>query len=504
MDKLKINGSLISLSESEDLTKKFAKFLLCPLDESNKNKVGIREKDISNEEFQTLIGQPLVCKVVVDPKTKEYDFSGHNMKRIKQFDEEGKEITIVDFDTSPIGFHTSVEVEDVEVEGITKRCLTATVTLWTRYYRALDVIERLGEKLRTSWEVSYDSFYTQKGVKWLKDIQFLANCCLGSNVTPAYSDAGLLEVAEENTDMQLAIAFMEDLQEEIESNVENSTEDIKNNNEGDEVIMSKEIKDKTEIASVTANDLYEKVRKAINATDENNYYYIARLYPYEYKAYAYNWNQDSEDSYIEFTYVVNSDDTVSITAQQDVKMVFIAKEVQETAIAELETKLSDKETELSTKVDEIIKLGETIQSKDTVISEKEAVIVEKDTIISELEPFKAQIEEIQAKEKEAEIAEAKEDLKQKALSSKYVTEEDLETSEVLKTAIENLDEKSVKIFIAEKVMEVANKQPEAIETSEGNAGIEVSETAKPVVKQELETNYTYNNEENAILNWIKK
>ena len=61
-------------------------------------------------------------------------------------------------------------------------------------------------------------------------------------------------------------------------------------------------------------------------------------------------------------------------------------------------------------------------------------------------------------EKEAkELAEKQEALKKEAISSKYVTEEDFINNEVLKEALSSCDEKTIKSFIADRVIEQAQK-----------------------------------------------
>lgn len=556
------NGSLISIAENkEDETKVIAKFLVCPLDVLNANKVGLREKDLTDEEKVGLVGEPLVCKVVKNIHG-DYDFSGHNMKKFKEIDKDGNIVTRTDFDTSPIGYHTEMSIEEVELDGVKRRCFVATANIWKRYWRAIEVIERLGDSLRTSWEIGYKDFYIDKGGKWIRNINWLGNCVLGENVKPAYSSAGLLEVAEESAEMQLVIAFTEDLEqqgsiaeksvedinmpkggnemaentekvvEEIEATeqtqeaesveettTEESTQENEPNNEiedsakcggnkkvkkaeedeedeedledsakcGDKKKKAKAEKE-TETSAMTMDDIYNKVREAINK-DGDEYYYIVRLYPLEFKVIACKcWSDDAEDEMVEFTYVVDENEEIHTTGKRDVRMVFVSKDIY-----------VSQSTELSEKVENIVKLGEIIQSKDTIISEKdtiikekETVISEKDVIISELEPFKAQIEEMQRVQREAELSEKRESLRKFALSSKYITEEDIETSEVIKQAIENLDEKAIKVAIAEKVIEVASNNQE----------IEVSETTQ-MLKKDLQMTYEYAGE-NPISAWLKK
>ena len=537
----KINGGLISISEQEsDPSRKLAKFLLCPLDEANANGKGIKESDLSEDEMNTLVGQPLVTKVVYNEQTKQYDFSGHLMKKVWKYDSNGNLVKFSDFtSTNPIGYHIGVEIEDVDFNGTVKRCLVANVTLWTRYYRAMEIIERLGTNLHTSWEVSYSNSYEENGTEWLTGILFLANCVLGTNINPAYKIAGLLEVAEEQQDNdELEEALVNDLIEistldaEQEKNKVNIQEEIQiNNSENENIIENQdtetsiqsdensvdnklnenieekggivdmaENKIKTEIASVTTNDLYSKVSTAINAIDCCKYICISRIYPYEFRAVGYDWSAECEDDFIEYSYTVNSDESISITSQTPVKMTFVPSvqidEQMQTMQMQLDgvnDELSTKKTELSTKLDEIVALGESIISLKDQISEK-------DTLLAELEPLKVEKAEADAKKVEEEEAEKKKCLSEMLVSSKYFSQEEIEKSEEIKEAISSLDESKVKTILAERVITEAQKiKDEPKET----VASEIKEK-EVEVSTDLTTNYEYENSSNTLLSYARR
>lgn len=487
MNKFKMDGTLIAMSSNEggDLV---GKFLICPLDELNANKVGLRKDDLTESEIYGLKNKPVVTKVVKD-SDGNYNFSGHNLKVKTEVDAEGNIVKVNEFDTAPVGFHTNVVLEEIEFpNGLIKECIVAEAIIWSRYEKAVQVIQRLGTNLKTSWEIAYSDYYIADGGKWIKNIEWLGNCLLSSKVRPAYKDAHLLEVAEEDDDVALALAFSEDL-----ANINK----IKVKNGGNEMESNK----KLEIAQLSMGDLESRIRRAIYATEgDNRYYYGILIYPMNNIAYAKleKCGESRIEDYTKFTYVVNSDDTVSITGQQDVQMVFIPNEEYQTELAEkdkeiAETKedLAKKETEISESADKIIKLGETIAEKDVIISEKE-------TIISELEPFKDQIEEMNKAKKEAEIAEKKENLKSIAKSS--FTEEEIEISEELKTAIENLDEVKVKTMVADKVYEIACAKTK---NKKNNKEVEVSENKG--IKSNIENiSYSYEKGDNPIISFINK
>jgi hypothetical protein len=532
---IQINGSLISISEQEsDPSRKVAKFLLCPLDEGNANGKGIRESDISEDEINTLIGQPLVTKVIFNEKTNEYDFSGHLMKKVWKYDKDGNLVKFSDFtSTNPIGYHISVSIEDIEVNNITKRCLVAEVVLWTRYYRAMEVIERLGTNLHTSWELSYADSYKEDGVEWLKGILFLANCVLGSNINPAYKIAGLLECAEEvleeEQENEFIDAFVNDLNEinisstEEQININNSEIELQPENleletsiQSDEnsvdnklneiidekggIVDMAENKNKTEVSSVTTNDLYSKLNVAINAINPDSWICISRVYPYEFRVIGYDWSAECEDDYIEFKYVVNSDESISITSQTPVKMTFVPSAQIDEQIQTIQVQLdgvndelSTKKTELSTKLDEIVTLGESITSLKDQLAEKEA-------LIAELEPLRIEKAEAEKKKAEEEQAEKKKCLSEMLISSKYFSEEEVEKSEEIKEAISSLDESKVKTILAERVIAEAQK----IKDEPKETVVSEAKEKEVEVSTDLTTNYEYETSSNALLNYARR
>jgi hypothetical protein len=313
-----LDGSLIGLSESNDETTLEAKFLICPLDFGNANGVGLKENDLTEAEKNGLQNQPVVCKVIKN-SNGDYDFTGHNMKIKYEKNKSGQLVKKYEFDTNPIGFHTSTSIEEIEIDGDKRNCIVATAKIWKRYDKAISALSRIldsKKSIKTSWEISFAESYEEDGIKWLKDIIWLGNCVLGEFIAPAYKDAGLLEVAEENEELQIAVAFTEDLYNEQKTELSNidvkSIDDINLTQGGKE--MSKE--PEKELSALTDNDLYSKVRKAINATDNNKWYYIARLYPYEYRAVAYEWDRESEDNYVEFPYSANSDETIVLVLKK--------------------------------------------------------------------------------------------------------------------------------------------------------------------------------------------
>lgn len=451
---IKFEGGLIKLSEineeNSDDTKLFAKFLICPLNEGNGNGYGIKEEDITQEELDTLINQPVVTKLIYDDKKKQYDFSGHLTKKTYKIEKNGNVVKFTDFtSTTPLGFHQGVSIEDVEIKGEMKRCIVADVCIWTRYYHAIEVIKRMGNNLRSSWELRNAEEYEENGVTWLKGIFFLANCLLGSKVPPAYEDAGLLEVAEQSEGEQvdeIAQAMFTDIAEQYKN-----SEKIKEDNMADKN-KTIEPKEDTKTSSIEQEDLRGKIRKAIYSLEvSGRYYWDILVYPYDYVAYAkIDGDGYNVDDFCKFTFSVNSDNTISITSQEDVKMVFMSKAEYDTNMSEAEKKAEEAETKLSEKNDEIITLGKTIK-------EKEAELVEKDTKIAELQPYMDKVKEAEKAEQEAQKETKMAELNKMLVDTGYFTEEEVKQSEEIQSLVSELNEDGIKKILADKVVEAAKK-----------------------------------------------
>ncbi|WP_346938172.1 hypothetical protein [uncultured Clostridium sp.] len=502
MDKIVIDSDYkIEISESQELDCLNVKMIICDF-LRNKNGFKINRENIGNW-LKTLLFKPVVGKIEIN-KEGEEDFTSHQAKKVYKF--EGNNIKqSLKFGTEAFGTFCDVGIE--EIEGV--EYIVATAKIWKRFEKCCEIIQARydnNETLSTSWEISIleQSEIIADGKK-TKDILngvFIGHALLSKFTSPAYDSAVMLEVAELEKEDSFQNALLEDLQNinnlEIssQSDVE-SVENILKKNEGGITKMSEENKVKDiETSSLTNSDLRSKVTRAIYATEGNGrYYYGVIILPLEFRAIAKLEGQDTKEfDYTEFTYAVNSDETISITSQQDVEMVFVPKVDNDNVVSELENKLKEVNTSLSEKVEEIIKLGETIKTQETNISEK-------DSLIEELTPFKEQISEINAEKEKLEIAEKQNTLKIMALSSKYITEEEIETCEELKKAIGELDEKAVKEMIAERVIAQATQnkpQEEKVEVSERTDEVEVSTDLNTTQE------YNYSKSGNILLDFINK
>lgn len=487
-----------------------AKFIICDFS-VNGNQVALNRETIESW-MSTLVGNPLVGKLVVAPKG-ELDFSGHNMKVVTRKDADGNEYKTAEFDTDAFGSFQSVGIEKIDDTDF----IVASCKIWKRYPKACATILRRIESgtLNTSWEI--DVLKAHKGIvggrmaKIIDDGVFTAHCLLGANVEPAYKCSKLLEVAETDFGLELANAYIEDTKEisNIESNekeaknlelnkdketqaaqVENQTEteqaeqtttesttepttpaepDVQTSEEGGETppptepetstepAGEPEPESTTETSSLTGRDLYMKLEDAVSKISSD--YYMTDMFPEDHTIWCKKWGYMNELDYIMFPYTVEGDE-VSLDEPQNITLTVSVSQV-------------------NTKIDE---LNKTVASLNTELQSA------KDEI-AELTPYKEQAEKAAAEKAEAELAQKKENLRQYAISSKMITEAELTGEGEFASMIENLDEAGINGVIASRCVEAAKNAKPA------EKNIETSEVHKPEsIKLNLnETKYNTTN-----------
>lgn len=463
-----------------------AKFVICDFS-VNGNQVALN-RDTIESWMSTLVGNPLVGKLVVAPKG-ELDFSGHNMKVVTRKDDDGNEYKTAEFDTDAFGSFQSVGIEKIDDTDF----IVASCKIWKRYPKACATILRRIESgtLNTSWEI--DVLKAHKGIvggrmaKIIDDGVFTAHCLLGANVEPAYKCSKLLEVAETDFGLELANAYIEDTKgisniefnekeaKNLKLNKDKETQtaqvepteseqaektpvgepdaapvtepttpaepDVQTSEEGGETPPPTELAGEPEPApetsSLTGRDLYMKLEDAVSKISSD--YYMTDMFPEDHTIWCKKWGYMNELDYIMFPYTVEGDE-VSLGEPQNITLTVSVSQV-------------------NTKIDE---LNKTVASLNTELQSA------KDEI-AELTPYKEQAEKAAAEKAEAELAQRKENLRQYAISSKMITEAELTGEGEFASMIENLDEADINGVIASRCVEAAkNAKPaeKKIETSE--------------------------------------
>lgn len=405
---------------------------ICYYDDVNLNNMMLPYDDTSEARAETLVNMPVQAKYKVNSKG-EPTFGGHEMFKNSKGE--------VVFNTSSIGTHTQVYIEEDTIEtanGETKTlpCLFAKYRVWKRYKNVIEAVKRLFNlnKLFSSWEIRTSAYEVKDGIKKLTDYIFEANTLLGFEYAkPSYGEsATAFSLATEGSELLIAEAFSQDLIENLDGGI---NENMKNAEEKNLSTDQADVKtssatddksEKTEVAQLTEWDLRKKIREACQKK-LGGYCYVAFHFPNEKEVWVEKDCRESELDYVKFTYTVENDE-VTMSEPENVALTVAPKSIN-TVVAELNDKITQKD-------DAIIKSGEKI--------------TELNTEISELTPFKEKFEMAEQEKIEAETKEKRTTLVASITKSGFITEDEIEASEELKGYVENLDEKSLKAIVAER------------------------------------------------------
>ena len=426
-DKFYLASNNVELSETKsyiELTN-----ILCYYDVPNENGV-LLPSDKALEKAETLVNMPVVAKYKI--VNGQPDLGGHEA----YIDPVTKEIA---FDTQEIGTHTSVKVEEAEIElhgeKRTLPCLFATSRIWTtRQKNTVKAIKRLYDegKLTSSWEVSVNSYEYKDGIKVLKDYSFDANCLLGSNVLPAYPCASVLDMASlEQSQLMIAEALTKDKEEDSMENTKPEKSTVE-----PEVPAEPEQSAATEVSTLTIEDLRKRLHKACKETyfdDKNTYFWISMVIVDEKYCLCKAFGLDELEFY-KFNYVIENGE---VTVSEPEKITLIVP-------------IADINKAISTRDDEIIANKATIEK------------LEADN--AELQRYKEIVDKAEAERIEAEKAEKMTQLKEIAQAGGYITANEIEENETIKTMISSLDEAGIKNLIVDRM--IASKPVKKTETSE--------------------------------------
>ena len=443
MEKILISSKPISSEQYKNY--KEAKWMISELDAWDLNG-RFMPKDTGEKCHKSIIGYPIVAKLITDKKGNPIDFGGHEVTKKK--DSEGN--ISYKFNTVPIGSILDSNIETVDG----KECIVISTKLWSdRFPEYFTVLDKLWEdgKVSSSWELAVNEWEETDEGKILKDVEFLGNCILGSTVEGAVPGAGMLEYAEINND---EIALASALRNDIDKNNEvgekmNENENITKANENPENITAENDenvnpdnvseenvnadntnKDNKQTSALTSYDIETKLESLVC---KDGYGYPSYIFPEEHYALCRSWKDNSLD-FTKVNYSV-SDNDVEIISTEKVSLVIEVKDIN-TFVAE--------------KNDAIIKMDSEIAGFKAKVES-----LEKDS--AELAEIKKQNEEAELKKKQDEVAEY-------AKSSGYFTDEEMASDE-FKNLIAEADINSVKALIADKCV-AERKNSATIEVSE--------------------------------------
>lgn len=486
-EKTFLTSSTIELSEDEE-NSQFLTLVnrICYYDEPNLNSV-LLPSDTAEECAQSLIDMPVYAKCRTNADG-EPTFGSHEVA----LDADGE----LFFDTTPIGVHTAVEIKDdtVDVNGKleTLPCLFATQKIWKRNKNAVAAIKRLFAegKLHNSWEIASYEYSFADGIKTITGYEFEGNTFLGYEFAdPAYGKDAKVVSLSQTDELMVAEALSRDLidqksskeDETLKKNktsaqvepqvtkpvvepaqaapVEPTVEPAQAEPQNIEPAQAKPAEPQPEepetasepqpeepqgepvVASLTDWDIQRKIDQGARDLIDG-WYWVAYLFPEEHKALLRVEGGD-ELSYTQVSYVVNDDDTVTVSDPIDVK-------------------LSVSVSEINSKVNE---LTDTIASLNQKVND----------LMAEVETLTPYREAAQKAEHDA--AEAK--LRAYAENSKQFTEEELQSEEMTKIFSE-LDESALKMMIADRVV---SAQAQQIQATVSAPQVQLSNTSNLTVNE---------------------
>lgn len=448
-ERILLSGTPIEIADFKEY--KLATFLICVCDELDLNG-RIIPKESADLYHSSIVGFPIVAKLVCNAAGDPVDFAGHEMYLITN--ENGEEE--VKFGTHPIGSVVKSWTEDREVAGYTgqKHCIMIQAKLWsTRYPEYFKVLDKLwaANNVKSSWElVVSEAVQTTKG-KILKAFSFIGNALLGSSVIGAVPGAGVYEYAQKTDDsndpeFELAMALSQDVAVSNNQRKEGDTDmekdkntPVENAEEKEQVVPAADTdtadgESKAETASLTDYDIRKKIRKAYQE-QVHCYGYIAFFFPAENKAWMEKDCRDSELDYDVVEYTVENDE-VTITSITPCKLTVSVAEV-----------------------------NDTIAARDDAIAKANAKINNLTAEVAELKPYKEAADKAEQERIEQETAEKRQTFKAEMMKTKLFTEEEIETSEELKAMVNNMDEAAFKAEVAERF--IKNIQSDTVtETAE--------------------------------------
>lgn len=474
-EKIVLSGSPIEIAEYED--HKMATFLISVLDEYDLNHRMI-PKESGELYHSSIVGFPILAKMVCNEAGDPVDFAGHEMYIV--VDEEGN--SQVRFNTHPIGSVVESWIEERAVAGYVgkKSCIMIKAKLWsTRYPEYFAVLDKLwaANNVKSSWELTVQEAVQTAQGRILKAFSFIGNTLLGSKVIGAVPGAGVYEYAQADSELELAAALSKDVfieeaqrkedgvlesenmvQEQVVSEVvaevaEPVVEVVDNNETAEAEDVNSEVAEEAELveettegevaeaipveevvveeAMLTDHDLRRRVAEAYR-TQHDKWGWVAFWFPADNEAWIEYEGRPTEMDFMRVTYTVENDE-VTISTAEPVKLTVSVAEI-----------------------------NQALEARDNAIATANEKINNLTAQIAALQPYKDAADKAEQERIEKETAEKRTAFKEKMISSKLFTQDEIETSEALKTMIDCLDESALKAEIAERFMAKLDSEPAVV------------------------------------------
>lgn len=498
-EKTFLTSSTIELSEDEE-NSQFLTLVnrICYYDEPNLNSV-LLPSDTAEECAQSLIDMPVYAKCRTNADG-EPTFGSHEVA----LDADGE--LFFDTTPIGVHTAVEIKDDTVDVNGKleTLPCLFATQKIWKRNKNAVAAIKRLFAegKLHNSWEIASYEYSFADGVKTITGYEFEGNTFLGYEFAdPAYGKDAKVVSLSQTDELMVAEALSRDL---IDQKSSKEDETLKKNKTSAQVEpqvdpqvtepavepaqaapveptvepaqaepqniepaqaepadpqpaepetasepqpeepaepQPEEPQGEPVVASLTDWDIQRKVDQGARDLIDG-WYWVAYLFPEEHKALLRVEGSD-ELSYMQVSYVVNDDDTVTVSDPVDVKL--------SVSVSEINSKVAE--------------LTDTIASLNQKVNDLTAEV-------ETLTPYREA-----AQKAEHDAAEAK--LRAYAENSKQFTEEELQSEEMMKIFSE-LDESALKMMIADRVV---SAQAQQIQATVSAPQVQLSNTSNLTVNE---------------------
>ena len=498
-EKTFLTSSTIELSEDEE-NSQFLTLVnrICYYDEPNLNSV-LLPSDTAEECAQSLIDMPVYAKCRTNADG-EPTFGSHEVA----LDADGE--LFFDTTPIGVHTAVEIKDDTVDVNGKleTLPCLFATQKIWKRNKNAVAAIKRLFAegKLHNSWEIASYEYSFADGVKTITGYEFEGNTFLGYEFAdPAYGKDAKVVSLSQTDELMVAEALSRDLidqksskeDETLKKNKTSAQVEPQVNPQATEPVVEpaqaapveptvepaqaepqniepaqaepaepqpaepetasepqpeepaepqpEEPQGEPVVASLTDWDIQRKIDEGARDLIDG-WYWVAYLFPEEHKALLRVEGGD-ELSYMQVSYVVNDDDTVTVSDPVDVKL--------SVSVSEINSKVAE--------------LTDTIASLNQKVNDLTAEV-------ETLTPYREA-----AQKAEHDAAEAK--LRAYAENSKQFTEEELQSEEMTKIFSE-LDESALKMMIADRVV---SAQAQQIQATVSAPQVQLSNTSNLTVNE---------------------
>jgi len=442
-EKQVLTSSIIEISSKDNVTKEIT-MLVHKIDIANANGLDFKES-YTETYMQSLINKPVVTKYYENVE----DLGTHE----QVLDTEGN---IIGLETIAIGSIKEVWIDTLSTDN-TIKALYAKADLWNyKYPEIVTCVEKLFNDGIADSSVEVEIYaYEEKPTKdyrVAKEYIYLSNCLLGSTVSPADSDAGVITIAQR----EIAMAVKTDLQ------------NINSEKKGEKELAEKELFNKgyktkfhIEVNELSHEDIRQQIYNAVNpvnpVTEQRSYKYWIREV---FQTYIIVEEWDDSNKLYKIDYSLNEDTVVLASDWQQVEITYqvIGTNING-ELNKLQTELNSTKEELSkmdkTNEEKVVELQSKIEELEAKVTELNSTIVEqqegKTALESQITELNSTIEELNQYKEKVETAEKEAQVKE--LNEKYsklISEETFKTEEV-QNAIQELNSQKLNEIVVSEV-----------------------------------------------------